>query len=171
MSSPRWHWSPYSGTQYLQQSETHSNPCHGLQARSLHFPQFSAGRPLHCRRSSCLRTIFENPIGSWNLPETQKVGLPISIKALFHFRLHHCKHFEGSPGLCILFSLKVAVFLLTHFRNITTYVAFYPSHCVAFVRLLVCLVSSCRSDCKWNIKTADVISTVKLTWQVSFVCA
>ena len=107
MSSPRWHWSLYSGTQYLLQSETHNIPCHALQTRPLHLPQCSAGRPLHCRRSSCLSMIFENPIESWNLSETKHVGLPILIKALFHFRLHPCKHnFKFSPGLLHFIQLK-----------------------------------------------------------------
>lgn len=141
MSSPRWHWSPYSGTQYLLQSETHNIPCHVLQTRSLHFPQCSAGRPLHCRRSSCLRTIFENPIGSWNLPETKHVGLPILIKALFHFRLYPCKHFKVSPGGL-------------HFNQLKS--------------IWLCLFSAKFQNIK---RPFHVLSNtaVKPTWQVSFV--
>lgn len=96
MSSPRWHWSPYSGIPYLLQSVTHNIPTHALQTRCLHFPQWPAARPLRCRRSSCLRTIFENPIGSWNLPETKHVGLPKLIMTFFHFHPHPYTHLEVS---------------------------------------------------------------------------
>ena len=121
MSSLRWRWSPCSGIQYLLpwQSGKHNIPCHGLQSRSLHFPQCSAARPLHCRRSSYLRTIFENPIGSWNLPERKHVGLPDLIKTLFQFRLHPCKQvLLFHREFYILFSFKHLLVSIYNFRNI-----------------------------------------------------
>ena len=139
MSSPRWHWSPYSGIQCLQQYETHNIPCHGLQTKCLHFPQCSAARPLHCHSSSCSRMIFENPIGSWNSPGTERGGLPYLIKTLFHFRLHPCSSFEVSSRVLHFVQLKVPGRLLYyHVSGISNTL----SRClVQFVALCVCSLS------------------------------